>query len=239
METVTAEILMLLSLKRAQEHFVEQLCSRANQANTSLRGSKKDARVFVRDHQDKVTRIAEFFFLMSALAPLTAERVETVAREHNVRLQRKIEATEEPWISSKLRRGLFSPNAIRMLGMNNVSGVMSINLSQSDLARFFCDTMSDELTRNLVTVLVDCSILTSVPAWYNAKLICSPGILEDCYRKYLEALLDGARSNASDRTGLPSGNAFEPLSTDPVFSILGPLFISEAPPSEVGQPFVA
>jgi hypothetical protein len=227
MPALPPEILMLLRLKRAQEHFIDQLCSQAKATTTSLRGSKKDAPVFLRDHQDKLARIAEFFFLMRASAPLTAERVEKVAREHNARLQRRIEGTEDPWMSSKLRKGLFSPSAVRMLAMNNATGGTSINLSQSDLARFFCETMSDELTRNLVTVLVDSSILISAPAWYNAKLIGSPGILEDCYQTYLEQLLIGARAGNS---GPPGWAWTEPLgspSADPVFSIVGPLMVEE------------
>ena len=144
------EILMLLCLKQAQEHFIDRVCSQAKTATTSLRGSKKDAPVFLRDHQDKLTRIAEFFYLMRASAPLTAERVEAVAREHNARLQRKVANTEDPWMNAKLRKGLFSPSAIRMLAMNNAAEGTGINLSQSDLARFFCATMSDELTRSLL-----------------------------------------------------------------------------------------
>ena len=222
------EILMLLCLKQAQEHFIDRVCSQAKTATTSLRGSKKDAPVFLRDHQDKLTRIAEFFYLMRASAPLTAERVEAVAREHNARLQRKIASTEDPWMNSRLRKGLFSPSAVRMLAMNNAAEGTSINLSQSDLARFFCETMSDELTRNLVTVLVDSSILISAPAWYNAKLICSPGILEDCYQAYLEHLLVGARAGAAGPPGLAWKERLDARSADPVFSIVGPLLVQEA-----------
>jgi hypothetical protein len=222
------EILMLLCLKQAQEHFIDRVCSQAKTATTSLRGSKKDAPVFLRDHQDKLARIAEFFYLMRASAPLTAERVEAVAREHNARLQRKIASIEDPWMNSKLRKGLFSPSAVRMLAMNNAAEGTSINLSQSDLARFFCETMSDELTRNLVTVLVDSSILISAPAWYNAKLICSPGILEDCYQAYLEHLLVGARAGAAGPPSLDWKERLGSPSADPVFSIVGPLLAQEA-----------
>jgi hypothetical protein len=222
------EILMLLCLKQAQEHFIDRVCSQAKTATTSLRGSKKDAPVFLRDHQDKLARIAEFFYLMRASAPLTAERVEAVAREHNARLQRKIASTEDPWMNSRLRKGLFSPSAVRMLAMNNAAEGTSINLSQSDLARFFCETMSDELTRNLVTVLVDSSILISAPAWYNAKLICSPGILEDCYQAYLEHLLVGARAGAAGPPSLDWKERLGSPSADPVFSIVGPLLAQEA-----------
>jgi hypothetical protein len=229
MPVLSPEILMLLTLKQAQEHFIDRLCSQARTAMTSLRGSKKDAPLFLRDHQDKLARIAEFFYLMRASAPLTAERVEKVAREHNARLQRKIQSTEEPWMNSKLRKGLFSPSAVRMLAMNNAAGGTSVNLSQSDLARFFCETMSDELTRNLVTVLVDSSILISAPAWYNAKLICSPGLLEDCYQTYLEQLLVGARAGATGPPGSAWKERLGSPSADPVFSILGPLLGSEGP----------
>ena len=225
-----AEILMLLCLKQAQEHFIDRLCSEAKPSATSLRGSKKDAPVFLRDHQDKITRIAEFFYLMRAIAPLTAERVEAIAREHNTRLQRKIENTEQPWLKSKLRKGLFSPSAVRMLALNNAAGGGSFNLSQSDLGRFFCEIMSDELTRNLATVLVESSILMSAPAWYNAKLICSPGILEDCYQAYLEELLVGARAHAAGPSGLDWKERLDSPSADPVFSIVAPLLVQETKP---------
>ena len=228
------EILMLLCLKQAQEHFIVRLCSEAKTAATSLRGSKKDAPVFLRDHQDKVARIAEFFYLMRVSAPLTAERVAAVAREHNARLQRMIEGTEDPWMNAKLRKGLFSPSAVRMLAMNNAAEGTSINLSQSDLARFFCETMSDELTRNLVTVLVESSILISAPAWYNAKLICSPGILEDCYQAYLEQLLVGARAGAAGPASLTWSERLSSPSAGLVSSIIGPLLMQETKPQ--GQP---
>ncbi len=221
------EILMILALKQAQEHFIEQLCSRIT-SPAGLRGSKKDASVFLRDHQDKITRIAEFFFLMRAVAPLTAKRAEMVAREHNSRLQWKIERTEGPWITAKLRKGLFSPSAIRMLGMNNASGATSFNLSQSDLARFFCEAMSDELMRNLIAVLVDAGVLISAPAWYNAKIISSPGILEDCYQNYLARLSDSSHSRATNHSGSAWTGGLATFSADPVFSIVGSLLVPQA-----------
>jgi hypothetical protein len=115
-----------------------------------------------------------------------------------------------------------------MLAMNNAAEGTSINLSQSDLARFFCQTMSDELTRNLVTVLVDSSILISAPAWYNAKLIYSPGILEDCYQAYLEHLLVAARAGAAGPPSLDWKERLGSPSADPVFSIVSPLLAQEA-----------
>jgi hypothetical protein len=223
MPMLSPEIFMLLSLKRAQEHFIDRLCSQAKPSTTRLRAPKKDTPLFLRDHHDKVARIAEFFYLMRASAPLTAERVEEVAREHNARVQRKIESTDDPWTNSRLRKGLFSPSAVRMLAMNNAARGASVYLSQSDLARFFCETMSDELTRNLLTVLVDASILISAPAWYNAKLICSAGILEDCYQTYLEQLLVGAQTDTAGLSGLPWEERLGSPSADPVFSIVGPL----------------
>jgi hypothetical protein len=77
----------------------------------------------------------------------------------------------------------------------------------------------------------------SAPAWYNAKLICSPGILEDSYQAYLEQLLVAARAHAAgpdvwawkERLGSPS--------VDPVFSIIGPLLVQETKPQgQVAKP---
>jgi hypothetical protein len=217
------EILMLLAMKLAHEQFIEEQCFRISPSPAGSRRSKKEASVFLRDHQDKIARIAEFFFLMRAVAPLTAERAEKVARGHNLRLQRKIEGAESPSMSAKLQKGLFSPSAIRMLGVNNASGATSINLSQSDLARFFCETMSDELMRNLITVLVDAGILISAPAWYNAKIISSPGILEDCYQQYLSRLADSALSNTTGHSDSAWTEGLATLSADPVFSIVSSL----------------
>jgi len=226
-----AQIAMLLALKQAQETFVEQLSASITPASHSSRSSKKDARLLLRDHQDRVVRIAEFFFVTGAIAPLTSERVEAIAREHNARLQRKIAASEDPWISSRLQKGVFSASAIRMLGVNNATGGSRISLSQSDLARFFCENMSDELTRGIVNVLIDSSLLISSSAWYNAKLISSSGILEDCYAEFLNHLTQAARSGLSDEPELVPERS-ERLSTDPVFSVLTPLHTDDIPLSQ-------
>ena len=194
------EILMLLCLKQAQEHFIDRVCSQAKTATTSLRGSKKDAPVFLHDHQDKLTRIAEFFYLMRASAPLTAERVEAVAREHNARLHQKIASIEDPWMNAKLRKGLFSPSAVRMLAMNNAAEGTGINLSQSDLARFFCETMSDELTRNLVTVLVD----SSHPDFGPSLVQCQAHMLPRHSGRLLSGLLGTPLGCRASRCGWPS-----------------------------------
>ncbi|CBS90937.1 hypothetical protein [Azospirillum lipoferum] len=142
-------------------------------------------------YREHVILISEFLFVLRALGADQHDYFLELIKLHNLRITNILASSEHEGKSGgrtdALRGGLFPEAVIAKISMALSQG--GFELSQSDMARFLVDVMSAETCRKTLDGLSKCGLLEVIVRPYDkARVIRSPGILENCFGLYMTAI---------------------------------------------------
>lgn len=191
------DVALMVALREARQRFVARLAAIAEnrEAFDRLIGTQRDL-VFI---------VAEFYFALRAMKISSAGAIKAFIDNHNRHIRARLEAEfRKPdgsylvgGLADRLKQGIFGPAAIRMIEIT-LSEQRQLKLSQSDLARFLVEVMSDETARKVLSALCDAGLLARErEPVNNAVLIWSENeVLETAFGQHLAEIRSLAASLA-------------------------------------------
>lgn len=174
------DVAMLVALREARQRVVWHLgeCVADTEAFARLVGAQRDV----------VFMIAEFFYALRAMNISTPEALAAFIDSHNRHLDQRLDNEfkgKRGGLADRLREGRFGPSAVRMLQLT-LGQQGRLELSQSDVARFLVEVMSDETCRKVLASLCEIGLLQTRREEINrAVMVWSDGTLEAAFGRHL------------------------------------------------------
>jgi len=174
------DVALLLALREARQRVVEQLAECAENADAFAR--------LVASQRDVVFLVAEFFYALRAMKISSPETVAAFIESHNRHIDERLQSefkNKVGGLADRLKEGRFGAGAIRMVQLT-LAQHGRLELSQSDVARFLVEVMSDETCRKVLTGLCEAGLLRTRREEINrAVMIWSDGVLEAAFGRHL------------------------------------------------------
>jgi hypothetical protein len=177
------DVALLVALREARQRMLVRLgeCAVNTEPLERLVNSQRDA-VFL---------LAEFFFALRAMDISSSATIATFIDNHNRHMERRLQTefrNKAGGFAERLKEGRFGPGAIRMIQMT-LSAQGRLELSQSDIARFLVEVMSDETCRKVLTGLCEAGLLSMRREEINhAVMVWSEGTLESAFGQHLSEI---------------------------------------------------
>lgn len=177
------DVALLVALREARQRIVDRLveCATNREVFERLVGAQRDV-IFL---------IAEFFYAIRAMDIASSNAIEAFIDNHNKQIQKRLDtefAGKVGGLADRLRGGKFGPGAIRMIRLT-LAQAGRLELSQSDIARFLVEVMSDETCRRVLSGLCEAGLLERRTEEINkAVMIWSDGTLEGAFGRHLSEI---------------------------------------------------
>jgi len=177
------DVALLLALREARQRVLAALAEAAEDGEAFAR--------LVQAQRDMVLLVAEFFFALKAMEIAAPAALAAFVASHNRHLDQRIEGefkNKAGGLADRLREGKFGAGAIRMIELTRAEQGR-IELSQSDIARFLVEVMSDETCRKVLAGLAEAGLLKTRREPINrAVMVWSEGVLEAAFGRHLADL---------------------------------------------------
>jgi hypothetical protein len=174
------DVALLLALREARQRVLTRLVECSEDADALGR--------LVNSQRDMVFLIAEFFYALRAMNISSGEAVASFIDNHNRHIETRLQTEFRDKVggfADRLKEGKFGRGAVRMIEMTLIAQ-RRLELSQSDIARFLVEVMSDETCRRVLAGLCDAGLLKTRKEEINrAVMIWSEGVLEAAFGQHL------------------------------------------------------
>lgn len=178
---VAADLVMLEHLTAARKGFLETVCAQSRSQDEQILSVLRSESAFL---------FAQFLYLLTARRLSTADQIAQFADLHN---QYIVQLLDDPakmarlgLTSQRLLDAMFTADTMPRLIQN--WGERAGAIDQSNLARFLVTLMSTETCRKVLVACDSAGFLERTRTTYGATLVCSTGILEQLFGRYLRAL---------------------------------------------------
>ncbi len=174
------DVALLVALREARQRVLDRLAEGAanREAFERLIGAQRDI-IFL---------VAEFFYALRAMNISSSKAIEAFIDNHNQQIEKRLETEFKGKVGGlpdRLRAGKFGPGAVRMIQFT-LAQTGRLELSQSDIARFLVEVMSDETCRRVLAGLCEAGLLERRTEEINkAVMIWSDGTLEGAFGLHL------------------------------------------------------
>jgi hypothetical protein len=178
------DVALLVAIREARQRTMDRLA-----------GCASDLQAFERlisAQRDLVFLIAEFFYALKAMDISSPDKVIAFIEKHNQHIDRRCNTEftgKVGGLADRLRQSKFGPAAIRMIQLS-LKDRGRLVLSQSDIARFLVEVMSDESCRRVISGLCEAGLLVRQEEKANKAILVwsERGVLEAAFGRHLAEL---------------------------------------------------
>ena len=178
------DVALLVAIREARERAIDRLAGWA----TDLQAFER----LISVQRDLVFLIAEFFYALKAMDISSSDKVIAFIENHNQHIDRLCNTEFRGKVggrADRLRQSKFGPAAIRMIQLS-LKDRGRLVLSQSDIARFLVEVMSDESCRRVISGLCEAGLLVREEERANKAILVwsERGVLEAAFGRHLAEL---------------------------------------------------